>query len=289
MVATLLSPRTPIQTASERSIEDPVGDWLHQIGKRKLLSGEEERALAVQAQSGDLEARNALIEANLRLVVSQAKKFTGRGLGLQDLIQEGNLGLIHAVEKFDPSRGFRFSTYAIWWIRQAISRALASKVTAIRVPTYLGDRTSKISKLRAELTAALGREPTPEEVAKEMQISELEIYRLDHLPREMISLEEPQTSSGGGSLADLIPDQNSMHLDQFDNSIAMSVGARRILDALDSHERSILEWRLGFQDGSTHSIKDVAKLLGLPRERVREIEHHALKKLKENPDARSLL
>ena len=266
---------------------DSIQIYLKEIGKYSLLSAAEERDLAQKIETGDEEAKNLLARANLRLVVSIAKKYIGRSpnLTLLDLIQEGNLGLFKAVDKFDWSKGFKFSTYATWWIRQAITRALADQSRTIRVPVHMVETIAKYKQTMRKLSQDLGRMPTPEEMAVEMDLELEKIYNIQQIDQATISLESPvgDDSEGGKSvLGDFIADDKILTPDQDSSRRILTDQVREILDELSPKERKILEMRHGLVDGITHTLEEVGKEFGVTRERIRQIEAKAHEKIRQN-------
>jgi RNA polymerase primary sigma factor len=270
------------------SVDDSVKMWLRKIGRIPLLTVEQEIALAKSAQLGSIECKQMLIEANLRLVVSIAKKFIGRGLSMQDLIQEGNMGLIRAVEKFDADRGFRFSTYATWWIRQAISRAISDQGRTIRVPVHTLEAVNRLMKAANQLQQTLGREPTSLELAEELGVSEDKVHDFFRAITEPLSLETPIGESEDSTLAEFIVDgQGETPAD----AAIRSVLRRRIdevLRALTDREREVILMRFGLLDGQPHTLEEVARSFQVTRERIRQIEQKSLKKLKHPSRSRYL-
>jgi len=263
-----------------QSVDDSVKMWLRKIGRIPLLTAEQELALARAAQTGCIDCKKVLIESNLRLVVSIAKKFLGRGLSMQDLIQEGNMGLIRAVEKFDANRGFRFSTYATWWIRQAISRAISDQGRTIRVPVHTLEAVNRLMRVANQLQQRLGREPTAHELADELGITEDKVHDFFRAITEPLSLETPIGESEDSTLAEFIVDG---HGETPADAAVRSVLRRRIdevLDALTERERDVILMRFGLVDGQPHTLEEVARSFQVTRERIRQIEQKSLKKLK---------
>jgi RNA polymerase primary sigma factor len=274
----------------EGGSDDAVRAYLKRIGKVRLLTKEDEVRLAKRVEMNDMAAKNQLIEANLRLVVSIAKRYTGRGLTLLDLIQEGNLGLIRAVEKFDWRRGFKFSTYATWWIRQGITRALADQSRTIRIPVHMVERMNRVGRVRRALVQKNGREPTPEEIAVEVEMTPDQVEEILDLGREPVSLETP-VGSGEGSdsrLADFIEDElNDAPLEQVSNDLR-SVDLEEALKQLQWRERRVLELRYGLSSGEPMTLEAIGSEVGVTRERVRQIESRTLSKLKNSREAQKL-
>jgi RNA polymerase primary sigma factor len=266
--------------------EDSVRLYLKKIGKVRLLTREDEVRLARRAERNDMSAKNALVEANLRLVVSIAKRYTGRGLTLLDLIQEGNLGLIRAVEKFDWRRGFKFSTYATWWIRQAITRALADQSRTIRIPVHMVERMNRVARVRRALLQKHGREPTPEEIAKELEMPVARVEEALKVGQEPVSLETPVGSEeGDASLADFIPDSSiDRPLEVVANRLR-EADLQAALESLPWRERRVLELRYGLAGEGPMTLEEIGTQVGVTRERVRQIESKTLLKLKNSGEA----
>ncbi len=262
------------------SIADPVHLYLREIGQVKLLTPEEEVELARRVKMGDEEAKLRLEEANLRLVVSIAKHYTGHGMSLMDLIQEGNLGLIRAVEKYDYEKGFRFSTYATWWIRQSITRAIADQGRTIRIPVHMVENINKVNRASRKLVQTLGRDPTPEEIAEEMQISVDRVREIQKIAREPVSMETPVGDEEDSSLGDFIRDDSSpVPADEAAMSM-LKDQIREILSDLSEREQEVLILRYGLEDNHPRTLEEVGKKLNVTRERIRQIEAKSLRKLK---------
>lgn len=260
-------------------VTDPVRMYLKEIGKISLLKGEEEVSLAKRAEKGDLDAVEKLTQANLRLVVSIAKKYVGRGLSLLDLIQEGNIGLIRAVQKFDWTKGFKFSTYATWWIRQAITRAIADQARTIRIPVHMVETINRYVRISRRLMQELGREPTAEEVAKEMGIEESKVREIIKISQEPTSLETPVGEEKDSTLGDFIPDEEIRPEEAASQELLKS-HLGEVLDTLNDREKKVLKLRFGLEDGRQRTLEEVGKEFGVTRERIRQIEAKALRKLR---------
>jgi len=262
------------------TIDDPVRMYLKEIGKVPLLTAEEEVELAQRMEAGDEEPKKRLAEANLRLVVSIAKRYVGRGMQFLDLIQEGNLGLIKAVEKFDYKKGFKFSTYATWWIRQAITRAIADQARTIRIPVHMVETINKLIRVSRQLLQELGREPLPEEVAKEMGMSEDKVREIMKISQEPVSLETPIGEEEDSHLGDFIPDDDAPAPAE---SAAFTLLKEQLIDVLDTltpREEKVLRLRFGLDDGRARTLEEVGKEFNVTRERIRQIEAKALRKLR---------
>ncbi len=264
----------------ELPVGDPVRMYLREIGKIPLLTPEEEVELAKRVEAGDEEAKKKLIEANLRLVVSIAKKYIGRGMLFLDLIQEGNLGLIRAVEKFDYRKGYKFSTYATWWIRQAITRAIADQARTIRIPVHMVETINKIIRVSRQLAQKLGREPTPEDVAKEIGIPVEKIEEIRRISQEPISLETPIGEEEDSQLGDFIEDKEIPSPEESAANKLLKERLEELLNELTEREREVLKLRFGLEDGKPHTLEEVGKRFGVTRERIRQIEAKALRKLR---------
>ena len=264
------------------SIEDPVRMYLKEIGKVPLLSAEEEIELAKRMADGDEEAKKRLAEANLRLVVSIAKRYVGRGMLFLDLIQEGNLGLIKAVEKFDYQKGFKFSTYATWWIRQAITRAIADQARTIRIPVHMVETINKMSKMQRKLTLELGYEPSVAELAKALDMSEDKVMEIMQIAREPASLETPIGEEDDSNLGDFVADVNTVTPEGNVESVMLRDHIDALLGDLKERERQVIELRFGLRDGHPRTLEEVGKEFNVTRERIRQIEAKALRKLR-NP------
>lgn len=269
-------------------IEDPVRMYLKEIGKVPLLTGEEEIELAKRMEKGDREARRKLAEANLRLVVSIAKRYVGRGMLFLDLIQEGNLGLIKAVEKFDYRKGYKFSTYATWWIRQAITRAIADQARTIRIPVHMVETINKLLRVSRQLVQEYGREPTPEEIAKEMDLPVEKVREIQKISLDPVSLETPIGEEEDSHLGDFIPDENVPVPVDAAMSTLLREQLDEVLETLAEREQKVLKLRFGFEDGKQRTLEEVGKEFNVTRERIRQIEAKAIKKLRHPSRSRKL-
>ncbi len=261
-------------------INDPVRMYLKEIGRVNLLSAAEEVALAKRIEQGDEEAKKRLAEANLRLVVSIAKRYVGRGMLFLDLIQEGNMGLIKAVEKFDFEKGFKFSTYATWWIRQAITRAIADQARTIRIPVHMVETINKLIRVQRQLLQDLGREPTPEEIAEEMDLTPDKVREILKIAQEPVSLETPIGEEDDSHLGDFIEDQEATSPSDHAAYELLKEQLEDVLDTLTDREENVLRLRFGLDDGRTRTLEEVGKVFGVTRERIRQIEAKALRKLR---------
>ena len=265
---------------SKLKVSDPVRMYLKEIGNVPLLSAEEEINLAVRIQGGDDIAKQELAEANLRLVVSIAKRYVGRGMQFLDLIQEGNMGLMKAVEKFDHTKGFKFSTYATWWIRQAITRAIADQARTIRIPVHMVETINKLVRVQRQLLQDLGREPTPEEIGAEMDLPTEKVREILKLAQEPVSLETPIGEEDDSHLGDFIEDEGAMSPEVFTSSALLREQLEDVLDTLTDREENVLRLRFGLDDGNIRTLEQVGKVFGVTRERIRQIEAKALRKLR---------
>lgn len=270
------------------ALEDPVRIYLREIGKVPLLTAEEEIALAKQIEKGDEKAKHKLAEANLRLVISIAKKYVGRGLSFLDLIQEGNIGLLKAVEKYDWRRGYKFSTYATWWIRQAITRAIADQARTIRIPVHMVETINKLIRVQRKLVQELGREPLPEEIAQEMQMPVEKIQHILKISQETISLEAPVGEEGDSQLGDLLPDEQNLSPEETATGELLKEHIKEVLCYLSPREQKILKMRFGLENGRTHTLEEVGKEFGVTRERIRQIEAKALARLRKHREGKRL-
>ena len=269
--------------------DDSVRLYLREIGKIPLLTAEEELALAQRVVSGDKRAKDQMAEANMRLVVSIAKRYVGRGLDLLDLIQEGNTGLLRAVEKFDPDRGFKFSTYATWWIRQAITRAIADQARTIRIPVHMVETINKLLRTQRRLTQEMNREPTNAEIAKEMEIDEAKVEHIMKIKQDISSLDASIRDDEEESvLADFIEDEDTITPEQSAAGQLLKEQVKDMLGALTEREQKILKLRFGLEDGKQHTLEEVGQEFSVTRERIRQIEAKALAKLRKHKDARKL-
>lgn len=268
------------QNISSYSVEDPVKMYLKEIGKIPLLTAEEEVSLAKRMEEGDIKAKRRLAETNLRLVVSIAKRYVGRGMQFLDLIQEGNMGLMKAVDKFDYTRGFKFSTYATWWIRQAITRAIADQSRTIRIPVHMVETINKLVRVQRQLLQELGRDPTNAEIAKEMGIDEQRVREVRKIAQEPVSLETPIGEEEDSHLGDFIEDETAVAPDEAANYTMLREKLDEILSTLTDRERKVLELRFGLTDGTPRTLEEVGKEFDVTRERIRQIEAKALRKLK---------
>jgi RNA polymerase primary sigma factor len=268
--------------------DDPVRMYFKEMGKVPLLTAVQEVSLAKRIERGDAEARHRLIEANLRLVVSIAKRFRGRGLSFLDLIQEGNLGLMRAVEKFDYRRGYKFSTYATWWIRQAITRALANQARTIRVPAHMVEKINKLIRVQRQLLQTNGREPTPEEIAAEIGTTPQKVREIIKIDRDPVSLHTPIGQEGDSQLGDLIADEDAVAPVDAVGEIIQREELARVLGALSHRERKVIELRFGLKDQQSHTLEEVGQTFGLTRERIRQIEKKTLAGLESYRDAEGL-
>lgn len=267
--------------SSNVKINDPVKMYLKEIGRVPLLKPEDEPKIAERIEQGDEEAKNILISSNLRLVVSIAKKYVGRGMLFLDLIQEGNMGLVKAVEKFDYRKGFKFSTYATWWIRQAITRAIADQARTIRIPVHMVETINKLTRIERQLVQDLGRDPTAEEIAEKMEgITPEKVREIKKIALDPVSLETPIGEEDDSHLGDFIEDKDAMSPDQYANNQLLKDEISRALSELTEREEKVLRLRFGLYDGRTRTLEEVGKEFNVTRERIRQIEAKALRKLK---------
>lgn len=270
------------------SIEDPVRMYLKEIGKVPLLTADEEKELAMQMEAGDMEAKKRLAEANLRLVVSIAKRYVGRGMLFLDLIQEGNLGLIKAVEKFDYRKGYKFSTYATWWIRQAITRAIADQARTIRIPVHMVETINKLIRVQRQLLQELGREPYPEEIAEKMSLPVERVREIQKISQEPVSLETPIGEEEDSHLGDFIQDDNVPVPAEAAAFTLLKEQLVEVLATLTDREQKVLRLRFGLDDGRARTLEEVGKEFDVTRERIRQIEAKALRKLRHPSRSRKL-
>ena len=270
----------PVDLAAEYSLDDPVRMYLKEIGQVKLLSAEEEVELAKKVAEGDQNAKNKLTEANLRLVVSIAKKYSGRGLHILDLIQEGNTGLIRAVDKFDWQKGNKFSTYATWWIRQAITRAIADQARTIRIPVHMVETINKVIRVNRQLLQELGHDPTAEETAEEMNMPVERVREILKIAQEPVSLETPIGEEEDSHLGDFIPDEGASEPSEAASFTLLKEQLMDVLSTLTPREEKVLKLRFGIEDGRTRTLEEVGKEFNVTRERIRQIEAKALRKLR---------
>lgn len=278
----------PVDLAAEYSLDDPVRMYLKEIGQVKLLSAEEEVELAKRISEGDQEAKNKLSEANLRLVVSIAKKYSGRGLHILDLIQEGNTGLIRAVDKFDWTKGNKFSTYATWWIRQAITRAIADQARTIRVPVHMVEVINKATRCNRKLVQELGREPTVEEIAKELGLPVEKIIEANRTAADTLSLDTPVGDEEDTSIGSFVEDERTPGPADATSNALLAEALKEILGTLTEREADVLRMRFGMYDGRTHTLEEVGQIFGVTRERIRQIENKAIRKLRHPSRAKKI-
>ena len=278
----------PVDLAAEYSLDDPVRMYLKEIGQIKLLSAEEEVELAKRVSEGDQEAKNKLTEANLRLVVSIAKKYSGRGLHILDLIQEGNTGLLRAVDKFDWTKGNKFSTYATWWIRQAITRAIADQARTIRVPVHMVEVINKATRCNRKLVQELGREPTVEEIAAELNLPVEKIIEANRTAADTLSLDTPVGDEEDTSIGSFVEDERTPGPADATSNALLAEALKEILDTLTEREADVLRMRFGMYDGRTHTLEEVGQIFGVTRERIRQIENKAIRKLRHPSRAKKI-
>ena len=269
-----------VLSADGISIDDPVKVYLKEIGRVPLLSAEEEVELAIRMSEGDVAAKKRLSEANLRLVVSIAKRYVGRGMQFLDLIQEGNLGLIKAVEKFDHTKGFKFSTYATWWIRQAITRAIADQARTIRIPVHMVETINKVIRVSRQLLQELGHDPSPNEIAAEMNMPVDKVREILKIAQEPVSLETPIGEEEDSHLGDFIPDEGASEPSEAASFTLLKEQLMDVLSTLTPREEKVLKLRFGIEDGRTRTLEEVGKEFNVTRERIRQIEAKALRKLR---------
>ena len=278
----------PVDLAAEYNLDDPVRMYLKEIGQVKLLTAEEEVELAKKISEGDQAAKNKLTEANLRLVVSIAKKYSGRGLHILDLIQEGNTGLIRAVDKFDWTKGNKFSTYATWWIRQAITRAIADQARTIRVPVHMVEVINKATRCNRKLVQELGREPTVEEIAAELGLPVEKIIEANRTAADTLSLDTPVGDEEDTSIGSFVEDERTPGPADATSNALLAEALKDILDTLTEREADVLRMRFGMYDGRTHTLEEVGQTFGVTRERIRQIENKAIRKLRHPSRAKKI-
>ena len=278
----------PVDLAAEYNLDDPVRMYLKEIGQIKLLSADEEVDLAKRVSEGDQAAKNKLTEANLRLVVSIAKKYSGRGLHILDLIQEGNTGLIRAVDKFDWTKGNKFSTYATWWIRQAITRAIADQARTIRVPVHMVEVINKATRCNRKLVQELGREPTVEEIAAELGLPVEKIIEANRTAADTLSLDTPVGDEEDTSIGSFVEDERTPGPADATSNALLAEALKEILDTLTEREADVLRMRFGMYDGRTHTLEEVGHIFNVTRERIRQIENKAIRKLRHPSRAKKI-
>ena len=261
-------------------INDPVRMYLKEIGRINLLTSEEEYEYALQVEEGNEDAKRILAESNLRLVVSIAKRYVGRGMAFLDLIQEGNIGLMKAVEKFNPSKGYKFSTYATWWIRQAITRAIADQARTIRVPVHMVETINKLARIQRQLTQELNREPSDKELAEKLGITEEKVREVMKISQEPVSLETPIGEEDDSHLGDFVPDERMMSPEEYATAELLKEELCSVLDTLTEREEKVLKLRFGLEDGQCRTLEEVGQIFGVTRERIRQIEAKALRKMR---------
>ena len=278
----------PVDLATEYNLDDPVRMYLKEIGQIRLLTADEEVDLAKRVSEGDQAAKNKLTEANLRLVVSIAKKYSGRGLHILDLIQEGNTGLIRAVDKFDWTKGNKFSTYATWWIRQAITRAIADQARTIRVPVHMVEVINKATRCNRKLVQELGREPTMEEIAAELNLPVEKIIEATRTAADTLSLDTPVGDEEDTSIGSFVEDERPPGPADATSNALLAEALKEILDTLTEREADVLRMRFGMYDGRTHTLEEVGQIFGVTRERIRQIENKAIRKLRHPSRAKKI-
>ena len=278
----------PLELAAEYNLDDPVRMYLKEIGQVKLLTADEEIELAKRVSEGDKKAKDRLTEANLRLVVSIAKKYSGRGLHIMDLIQEGNTGLIRAVDKFDYTKGNKFSTYATWWIRQAITRAIADQARTIRVPVHMVEVINKATRCNRKLVQELGREPTLEEIAAELNLPIEKIIEANRTAADTLSLDMPVGDEEDTTIGSFVEDDNTPGPVDATSNAMLSEALTEILGTLTEREADVLRMRFGMYDGRTHTLEEVGQIFGVTRERIRQIENKAIRKLRHPSRAKKI-
>lgn len=278
----------PVELAAEYNLDDPVRMYLKEIGQVRLLTADEEIELARRVSEGDKEAKDKLTEANLRLVVSIAKKYSGRGLHILDLIQEGNTGLIRAVDKFDYTKGNKFSTYATWWIRQAITRAIADQARTIRVPVHMVEVINKATRCNRKLVQELGREPTMEEIAEELNLPVEKIIEANRTAADTLSLDMPVGDEEDTTIGSFVEDDNTPGPADATSNTLLAEALAEILGTLTEREADVLKMRFGMYDGRTHTLEEVGQIFGVTRERIRQIENKAIRKLRHPSRAKKI-
>ena len=278
----------PVELAAEYNLDDPVRMYLKEIGQVRLLTAEEELDLARRVSEGDKAAKDKLTEANLRLVVSIAKKYSGRGLHILDLIQEGNTGLIRAVDKFDYTKGNKFSTYATWWIRQAITRAIADQARTIRVPVHMVEVINKATRCNRKLVQELGREPTLEEIAEELNLPIEKIIEANRTAADTLSLDMPVGDEEDTTIGSFVEDDNTPGPVDATSNMLLAEALTEILGTLTEREADVLKMRFGMYDGRTHTLEEVGQIFGVTRERIRQIENKAIRKLRHPSRAKKI-
>ena len=277
-----------VELPKNANINDPVRMYLKEIGKISLLSQDEELKISKRVEEGDEEAKRLLAESNLRLVVSIAKRYVGRNLSFLDLIQEGNIGLMKAVDKFDASKGYKFSTYATWWIRQAITRAIADQAKTIRVPVHMVETINKLKRIQRQLTQELNREPTEEEIAKKMGTTEEKVREIFKISQDPLSLETPIGEEDDSHLGDFLKDESSMSPEEYAINEVLKDEIEEVLCTLTPREEEVLKLRFGLKGGTCHTLEEVGNMFGVTRERIRQIEAKALRKLRHPSRSRKL-
>ena len=269
-----------VSSNKDIKINDPVRMYLKEIGRINLLTSDEEYECAMQVEEGNEDAKRILAESNLRLVVSIAKRYVGRGMAFLDLIQEGNIGLMKAVDKFNPEKGYKFSTYATWWIRQAITRAIADQARTIRVPVHMVETINKLARVQRQLTQELNREPSEDELAKKLSISVEKVREVMKISQEPVSLETPIGEEDDSHLGDFVPDERMMSPEEYATSELLKEELDNVLLTLTEREEKVLKLRFGLEDGQCRTLEEVGQIFGVTRERIRQIEAKALRKMR---------